>query len=695
MERGRDIDAPVGLWVWGVDERGPIAPAPVAGHGSPVTALSCGFGHVLAVRGSRVVWAWGSRKYGRLGNRADDDEHEPQPGVRVEWPVAMTHRVVAVACGFGHSAAVSEDGRLWTWGHARDGALGHGEEDEPLLVPRAVAALPPIRGVSCGALHTVAVGRDGIAWACGSSTALGAAWAGRVMRAWPHGGSVLVATAGHKSALVVAAARPRSVWLHGDNKAGQLGVEACEAALDGVAVAVADAAPLERVVCGRHAAALDADGRLYCVWRASWEPFESNGSGIRALSASATALYWIEDGRAWSVVWARQTAGATLAECVTPVAGLPSTLVSLEAGYRTVVAVEQRRVRVTPHDLLGVERAACRACGAGVCASFAGRSELTLNSREDELLCVRCGCNHTEHVPVAAAVAVPAAVPWSVDDCKQALVRRMDRVSVVDARAPRVYAVSDIHTDFPGNMQWARDMVAAVGNQHRGDVLVVAGDISHDMGIIETTLRLLREAFGVVVHVCGNHELWVVPSTDTVRHAYHKMHAIMDVCDSIDGVYAHPVMFDRLAVVPLLTWYEPQFTGRAPRSAAMQGFDAACRWPESDSAVTTSLLAANAGALARVGEAHCEAVVTFSHFLPRPELYFGWRNMQDVMGSLRIDGALRSIESQVHVFGHSHMDVDRVIEGVRYVQHALGSEPHQRKLSSWPAYQPKLVWEDD
>ncbi len=38
-----------------------------------------------------------------------------------------------------------------------------------------------------------------------------------------------------------------------------------------------------------------------------------------------------------------------------------------------------------------------------------------------------------------------------------------------------------------------------------------------------------------------------------------------------------------------------------------------------------------------------------------------------VMGSLRIDAQLRGARSTVHVFGHSHMDVDRVIDGVRYV----------------------------
>jgi hypothetical protein len=76
----------------------------------------------------------------------------------------------------------------------------------------------------------------------------------------------------------------------------------------------------------------------------------------------------------------------------------------------------------------------------------------------------------------------------------------------------------------------------------------------------------------------------------------------------------------------------------------------------------------------------------------------------------RIDKMIRKLKSRVHVFGHSHMDVDRVIDGgnvlgrkqilnlnlnifflVRYVQHHLGSEPRHRTQSSFPHYKPKLI----
>ena len=39
-----------------------------------------------------------------------------------------------------------------------------------------------------------------------------------------------------------------------------------------------------------------------------------------------------------------------------------------------------------------------------------------------------------------------------------------------------------------------------------------------------------------------------------------------------------------------------------------------------------------------------------------------------VVGDERLDVQIRRIGSQVHVFGHTHIDKDKVIDGVRYVQ---------------------------
>ena len=42
-------------------------------------------------------------------------------------------RIVAAAAGRSHSAAVTEDGALWTWGDGDDGQLGHGDHQSRVV----------------------------------------------------------------------------------------------------------------------------------------------------------------------------------------------------------------------------------------------------------------------------------------------------------------------------------------------------------------------------------------------------------------------------------------------------------------------------------------------------------------------------------------------------------------------------------
>ena len=76
--------------------------------------------------------------------------------------------MVQVACGEGHSAALTVDGRLLTWGRAKHGQTGHGDF-ETRAAPQLVKALTGIPGrqVSCGADHTAFLAADGSLYAWG------------------------------------------------------------------------------------------------------------------------------------------------------------------------------------------------------------------------------------------------------------------------------------------------------------------------------------------------------------------------------------------------------------------------------------------------------------------------------------------------------------------------------------------------
>jgi E3 ubiquitin-protein ligase HERC2 len=49
-------------------------------------------------------------------------------------------RIVNISAGCEHSAVISEEGKLYTWGHGDGGRLGHGDS-EPHSSPTLVTAL--------------------------------------------------------------------------------------------------------------------------------------------------------------------------------------------------------------------------------------------------------------------------------------------------------------------------------------------------------------------------------------------------------------------------------------------------------------------------------------------------------------------------------------------------------------------------
>lgn len=108
------------------------------------------------------------------------------------------YRIVQVACGAQHSAAVTCSGDLFTWGRGIEGQLGHSSRHLPPEVNDAVTGVQlrpkpvpaflatkkrarSVAGVSCGHDFTVVVTRTGEVWAFGAGV-VGQLGIGRVTR---------------------------------------------------------------------------------------------------------------------------------------------------------------------------------------------------------------------------------------------------------------------------------------------------------------------------------------------------------------------------------------------------------------------------------------------------------------------------------------------------------------------------------
>ena len=238
------------LFTWGSAARG----AP--GHGTAhfgtvipaprrlrqqVALVSCGHLHTALLDTHGDAYTWGRGAHGRLGHGDCNDQHTPQQvhgapkrcvavdcgmdttafvsstgnlsicGSQMEletdgygWKLALEPHSIRfpagaapvrrVSCGQRHFAAITSDGKLYTWGYGAEGRLGHGGEVS-LSTPRAVAGFraamvvagrgrggktgtqhgtqqqqpEKIAAVSCGSSHTAALTASGRLWVWGGN----------------------------------------------------------------------------------------------------------------------------------------------------------------------------------------------------------------------------------------------------------------------------------------------------------------------------------------------------------------------------------------------------------------------------------------------------------------------------------------------------------------------------------------------
>ncbi|XP_071450243.1 probable E3 ubiquitin-protein ligase HERC1 [Hetaerina americana] len=122
-------------------------------------------GHSLALTEDGQVYSWGDGDYGKLGHGNLSIQKLPKPITG-----SLSGKVVkTIHAGYRHSAAVTEDGELYTWGEGDYGRLGHGDSNAKYS-PTLVRDICGVGSVACGSAHTIALSLDGkTVWSFGSS----------------------------------------------------------------------------------------------------------------------------------------------------------------------------------------------------------------------------------------------------------------------------------------------------------------------------------------------------------------------------------------------------------------------------------------------------------------------------------------------------------------------------------------------
>ncbi|XP_066566869.1 probable E3 ubiquitin-protein ligase HERC1 isoform X2 [Amia ocellicauda] len=171
-------------------------------------------GHTLAVTAEGEVYSWGDGDYGKLGHGNSATQKYPKI---IQGPL-LGKVVVCVSAGYRHSAAVTNDGELYTWGEGDFGRLGH-SDSHSRNVPTLVKDISGVGQAACGSSHTIAVAQDGrVVWSFGGGDngKLGHGDTNRVYRPKViealHGLIIRKVCAGSQSSLALTSAGQVFAW---------------------------------------------------------------------------------------------------------------------------------------------------------------------------------------------------------------------------------------------------------------------------------------------------------------------------------------------------------------------------------------------------------------------------------------------------------------------------------------------------
>jgi len=161
------------VFMWGRGEDGQLGLGDTSDQDEPtyvdalrgvgVRQIACGSGHTVVLTTEGEVYTWGRGDDGRLGHGDNGWKYVP----RITQSLSG-HTVVQVTCGSYHTAAVTSNGDLWTWGGGMYGKLGHSNESGQ-ATPKRVEGLVGliVSQVACGSRHTAVITSTGALYTWG------------------------------------------------------------------------------------------------------------------------------------------------------------------------------------------------------------------------------------------------------------------------------------------------------------------------------------------------------------------------------------------------------------------------------------------------------------------------------------------------------------------------------------------------
>ena len=84
--------------------------------------------HTVALDEEGKVYTWGGNYYGQLGDGTTNDSKVPMC-ISDKENELKGKRIVDISAGYGHTVAIDEEEKVYTWGYNKVGQLGDGTFD--------------------------------------------------------------------------------------------------------------------------------------------------------------------------------------------------------------------------------------------------------------------------------------------------------------------------------------------------------------------------------------------------------------------------------------------------------------------------------------------------------------------------------------------------------------------------------------
>ena len=139
--------------------------------GKKIISISAGGYHTVAIDEEGKVYTWGNNEVGQLGDGTTTNSVLPIC-ISDKENELKGKRIVDISAGYGHTVAIDEEGKVYTWGDNGDGQLGDGTTNDsplPICISNKENELKgkKIISISAGEGHTVAIDEEGKAYTWG------------------------------------------------------------------------------------------------------------------------------------------------------------------------------------------------------------------------------------------------------------------------------------------------------------------------------------------------------------------------------------------------------------------------------------------------------------------------------------------------------------------------------------------------